>query len=208
MSRPIFTQQIWYTCSALTDLWRMFTWILSLYYNRTYLPSSNRINELKSKIKVMDSSHKVGYTHIYYFFSLGCPRYNATIEMNSAVLKSPNFGQSYCTRNILPWFPCKSPSFSRSYSSRNLFTTFLCKSPKFGPVHRSRNNSTIFLCKIAKATILGPPTEIEIFQPYSHATVLILVPPTGVETPFFHAKALILVPITSTISKIFVCKKP
>ena len=53
--------------------------------------------------------------------------------------KSPIFGPSYRTRNILFRFGWKSPTFGPFYRTRNILPRFSCKSPTFGPFYRTRN---------------------------------------------------------------------
>ena len=61
--------------------------------------------------------------------------------------KSPSFGYSYRSRNILPRFVHKSPSFGYSYRSRNILPRFVQKSPRFGYFYRSRNILPRFVSK-------------------------------------------------------------
>ena len=53
--------------------------------------------------------------------------------------KSPTFGQSYRTRNILTRFCSKSPTFGHSYRTRNISPRFCRKTPTFGHSNRTRN---------------------------------------------------------------------
>ena len=70
-----------------------------------------------------------------------------------------------------------------------------CKSPTFGPSNRTRY---ILPGIVAKALLLVPPTELDIFYHDFVAKVLLLVPPTELEIFYrdFVAKALLLVPLT------------
>ena len=54
-------------------------------------------------------------------------------------LKSPTFGPSYSTRNILPRFCLKSPTFGPTNSAWNILPSFCLKSPILGPSFSSRN---------------------------------------------------------------------
>jgi hypothetical protein len=74
--------------------------------------------------------------------------------------KSPSFGKSYSTRNILPRFVQKSPSFGQSYSTRNILTRFVWKSPSFGKSYSTRNILPRF---VQKCLVLANPTVLEIF---------------------------------------------
>ena len=76
-------------------------------------------------------------------------------------MKSPTFGQSNRTRNILPWFDCKSPNFGPSYRTRNILPWFDCKSPNFGPRYSTRNLFTNINTLYTKALLLVPATLLD-----------------------------------------------
>ena len=109
------------------------------------------------------------------------PEIYFTTEQISAVLtrfcrKSPSFGHSYRTRNILQekpqfWsflqnqqyltrFCRKSPSFGHSYRTSNILTRFCRKSPSFGHSYRTSNILTIF-CR--KSPSVGHSPSLERF---------------------------------------------
>jgi hypothetical protein len=80
-------------------------------------------------------------------------------ELEIFCRKSPSFGHSYRTRNILTRFCCKSPSFGHSYRTINILTRSCRKSPSFCHSYRTRNILTRFVHIIQK-------------QNWSHFTVV------------------------------------
>ena len=72
-----------------------------------------------------------------------------TLLVTRFLSKSPSFGKSYSTRNILTIVYCKIPSFDISYSTRNILTRFVRKSPSLNKSYSTRN--------ILKKLNLGPP---------------------------------------------------
>ena len=78
-----------------------------------------------------------------FFFIKSCKIiFKNPINLSLYFCKSPTFGKSYRTRNILTRFYCKSPTFGKSYRTRNIFTKFGCISPTFGPSYSTRNTLT------------------------------------------------------------------
>ena len=81
-------------------------------------------------------------------------------ELASPSYKSPSFGHSYRTRNVLPWFWGKSPTFGHSYRTRDILPWFWSKRPSLV----FPTEVEIFYCDFeAKTLLLVIPTEIEIF---------------------------------------------
>ena len=90
--------------------------------------------------------------------------YIVTTEKISAVLtrKSPSFGKSYRTRNILPRFIDKSPSFGKSCKTRNILKRLYAqKSTGFGYSYRVKifSQDLYKICTAAKLVPLYSSTQ-------------------------------------------------